>query len=251
MREKQKTSWGKVAEWYEGVVLDKDSYQHKVITPNVLRLLSPKLGERVLHLACGEGYFSRLLAEKGAKVTGVDVSPELIAKAKSKGGGTFVLHEAHKLLSLASNTFDSAISILSLQNIRELDGAIKELSRVLKPGGKITFVLNHPSFRVPQSSDWGFDEVKRIQYRKVWKYLKESTITILMNPGKKDSAKTYSFHRPLQTYIKTLAKHRFAVTNLEEWESHKKSARGPRERAENEARKEIPLFLAIEAKKLL
>ena len=63
--------------------------------------------------------------------------------------------------------------------------------------------------------------------------------------------KTVSFHRPLQVYIKALTKAGFVVSRLEEWISHKKSGSGPRQAAEDTARKEIPLFLCIEARKKL
>ena len=70
-----------------------------------------------------------------------------------------------------------------------------------------------------------------------------------MHPGISGSAKTLSFHRPLQYYFKALAKAGFAVDRLEEWISHKASDSGPRAKAENVARKEIPLFLYLSAKK--
>ena len=63
------------------------------------------------------------------------------------------------------------------------------------------------------------------------------------------SATTISFHRPLQVYFKSLAKHGFLVRRLEEWVSHKQSQRGARGATEDRARKEIPLFLMMEALK--
>ena len=58
-----------------------------------------------------------------------------------------------------------------------------------------------------------------------------------------------SFHRPLQYYFKMLAKEGFVVRRLEEWISHKESMAGPKKIAEDNARKEIPLFMMIEAVK--
>ncbi len=262
----KKTSWGKVASWYEEVVGDKDSYQKTLIAPNILRLLPDIKGKRLLDIGCGEGFFSRVFKEAGAVVTGTDISPELIEKAKKaeeRGRqGTepsranvrdskinYVVHKSGDLRSIGNVSFDAAICVLALQNIQELDKTISEVSRVLKPGGHFCIILNHPSFRVPQHSAWDYSEKTNRQQRTVWKYLKEATVKIDMYPGKKPSVFTYSFHRPLQTYVKTLAKHGLPIVNLEEWASHKKSAKGPRERAENEARKEIPLFLALVAKK--
>ena len=82
---KTETSWGKVADWYDEMLEERDnSYQNNVILPNILRLMDIKKDEIVLDLACGNGFFSREFFKKGAKVIGVDVSPELIEIAKKK-----------------------------------------------------------------------------------------------------------------------------------------------------------------------
>ena len=125
-----------------------------------------------------------------------------------------------------------------------------ELARVVKPHGKIYLVLNHPAFRVPKESSWGFDEKMNIQYRRLDKYLSESRTKIQMHPGDKPDQMTISLHRPLQFYFKQLGKAGFGVTNMEEWVSEKESQKGPRQEAENRARKEIPLFLCLEAIKI-
>ena len=55
------TSWNKVASWYDELLTtDDDSYQTKVIAPNLLRILDLKKGELVYDLACGQGYFSNI-----------------------------------------------------------------------------------------------------------------------------------------------------------------------------------------------
>jgi hypothetical protein len=76
-----------------------------------------------------------------------------------------------------------------------------------------------------------------------------------MNPGEvasqsSEAQNTISFHRPLQAYMKALEKTGFVLARLEEWTSHKKSEKGPRQTAEDRARKEIPLFLMMECVKL-
>jgi hypothetical protein len=84
-------------------------------------------------------------------------------------------------------------------------------------------------------------------------YMSESTSFIDMNPGRKGSEKqvtTVSYHRPLQLYMKSLAKHGLVIEKLEEWISDKKSQSGPRQHAEDKARKEFPLFLALLIRKM-
>jgi hypothetical protein len=83
--------------------------------------------------------------------------------------------------------------------------------------------------------------------------MSEITQEVDMTQGVADKNRktfTYSFHHPLQVYFKTFAKAGLFVTRLEEWTSHKTSDKGPRKAAEDLARKEIPLFMALEIKKL-
>lgn len=257
-KKSKETSWGGVAKWYDEYLGDADTYQAKVIWPNLSRILTkgvPK-GSSVLDLACGQGYFSYLVSMLNYKVTGIDIAPQLIEVARQKKAESkvdflpmFHVAPAHKLTIVQSDTQDALICVLALQNIKELDQTFGECARVLKKGGTFIFVLNHPSFRVPQYSDWIYDQNRNMQFRTVGKYLQESTIEIDMNPGGRGQKNiTLSFHRPLQVFVKMLSKHGFVITKLEEWSSHKKTEGGPRKEAEDEARKEIPMFMCIEAK---
>lgn len=253
------TSWGTVASWYNDH-LEKtgDTYHEKVVYPNLFRILGDVQSKRVLDLACGQGQFSRLLRDKGAHVTGVDLGKELIALAEThnpsiKEAGTHKVNyfngSADDLYMLKDNSFDTVICILALQNIEKLQKTIEEVKRVLTQSGSFIFVLNHPSFRNPRKTHWGYDEKEGVQYRRVDEYMSESHIKIDMTPGSKTNKKyTVTFHRPLQVYVKALAKQGLAITRLEEWESHRESEKGPRQKSENNARKEIPLFMCIEGK---
>ena len=62
---------------------------------------------------------------------------------------------------------------------------------------------------------------------------------------------SWSFHKPIEQYVRSLRNADMLIDALEEWPSHKTSTSGPRAHAENEARKEIPLFLAIRAVKIV
>jgi ubiquinone/menaquinone biosynthesis C-methylase UbiE len=248
---KDETSWGKVARWYDDLLEgNSDSYQAKVILPNLLRLMEIKAGEVVLDLACGQGFFSEHFAKAGAKVIGIDLSAELIALAKSRvSEGTFFVAPAHQLSMIDTGSVSKVAIVLAIQNIREFSETFAECHRMLKPNGRLFIVLNHPAFRVPDRSRWGFDDETGTQFRRLDGYLSESKVSIQMHPSKPQSVETVSFHRPLQTYGKALANHGFKISRLEEWISHKKSQPGPRQSAEDRARKEFPLFLFIEAVK--
>lgn len=250
---KKRTSWGSVSSWYDShLETHEDTYQAKVIAPNLFRLLGDIKNKQILDIACGQGYFSRQLFDKGAHVSGVDISKELIAYAKRRDSEKikYVVGTADNLSYWKKETFDIAVCILALQNIENAHGVLSEAERVLKTGGRLFLVLNHPAFRVPQGSDWGYDEKQKMQYRSVYRYLSEKVVKIIMHPGKKESPETISFHRSLQYYFKAFHKAGFAVARLEEWISHKASGKGPRQAAEDRARKEIPLFMALELTKI-
>ena len=250
-KQPDKTSWGGVADWYDSYLeTNKDSYQEQVIAPNLLRLLDIKKGMKILDLACGQGFFSRKFKALGATVTGVDISTELIITAKKHSEGIeYIVSPAHKISFIKDASVDAITIVLAIQNIEEIAEVFAHAQRVLVKRGRLIMVLNHPTFRVPKRSDWGFDPRDGKQYRRVDGYLSRTTNTIVMNPGKEKSEETISYHRSLQDFFKALNKAGLAVTRLEEWISHKKSQNGPRQKAEDLARKEIPLFMMIEAKK--
>ncbi len=250
---KKSTSWGKVANWYDKLLeKDDDSFQKKVILPNLLRVMNLDKNKTVLDLACGQGYFTRIFSEVSGQVFASDISPELIKIAKQrnqKNNIEYYVSSADDIRFCADKTIDAITIILALQNIKNVDGVLKECVRVLKEKGGLYIVLNHPAFRVPKLSGWAWDEQSKIQYRRNDGYLSEFQTEIDMHPGEKKSEKTVSFHRPLQWYVKMLAKNGFAVAKLEEWISHREPTKGPRFAAEDKARKEFPLFLFLEGRK--
>ena len=244
---KKDTSCENSADWYNSMIMGGPSYHKDVILPNLLRMMDIKKGELILDLACGQGFFSQAFHKAGAKVLGSDISKTLIDFAQKNSPKDIAYHisPADKLSFLKDKTVDTITIILAIQNIENVSAVFKECARVLKDGGKIFMVMNHPAFRVPKESEWGYDDKRKIQYRRIDQYLTESKNKIEMHPGQKGSDYTISFHRPLQYYFKLLSGSVFAVSKFEEWISNKKSGSGPRQAAEDRARKEIPLFLCL------
>jgi SAM-dependent methyltransferase len=250
-QKKQTTSWGNVALWYHTLLKNpKGTYQHDVILPNILRLLGAEKGNAILDVACGSGFFAREFAKTGAQVFGTDISSELIAFAKHEVPGVaFSVAPADAMSFVKEKSMDAVTIILAIQNIENMAGVFAECSRVLKPKGRLLIVLNHPAFRVPKASEWGWDEEHLAQYRRVDAYLSDARVKIDMHPGDDPSIHTWSFHRPLQTYMKALQKQGFCLARMEEWISNRQGPKGRKFAASERARKEIPLFLFLEAVK--
>jgi len=247
--------WQNVARWYSSYLESPDTYQEQVVFPGVLRLLGPKPGATYLDIACGEGSLARHIVADGGRVVGFDAAPALVEKARRRGivGAEFLTGDAGRFPeAVRIRRFDGAVCVLAIQNIKEMRAVFTEAAKVLRPGAPLVLVLNHPAFRVPRQSDWGWDEAKKTMYRRVDRYLTPLDVPILMNPGRKGGKPltTVSHHRPLQDYVAALAAAGFVIDGLEEWVSHRASDSGPRAKAENRSRTEFPLFLALRARRV-
>lgn len=253
-RKRGSTSWGRVAKWYDGAIQQEGSYQKTVILPNLDRLFLIKKNEHLLDLGCGTGFFSEHFARKGADVVGVDLSDELLLTAQKnareqKLSIRYHIGSADRLGMVSKESMDSVVIILAIQNMKNYSEVFTECARVLKRNGRLAIVMNHPVFRIPKKTSWGWDMDAKIQYRRIDAYLSEQSIAIQMHPGSKRHEITTSFHRPLQSYMAALCKAGFCISNFEEWISKKQSTSGPRAPLENRARIEFPLFLYLEARK--
>ena len=244
------TLWDQASRWYDSLVgMSGSDYHQTIVMPGVLKLLELKAGRRVLDLACGQGVFSRFLLEKKIKPEGLDSSEELLRMARSHSVKPITYHLGNagdgKLLD--GQEFDGIACLLAVQNMEKVEPVFQNVARWLKPKGKFVMVLTHPCFRIPRQTHWGWDDEKKIEYRRVDRYANEMKIPILTPPFIDKVNFTMTYHRPLQNYFSALLKAGLCVDSLEEWMSNKESAPGKRSRGENRARKEVPLFMAIRA----
>jgi ubiquinone/menaquinone biosynthesis C-methylase UbiE len=247
--------WEACAEWYDELVGKLGSeYHRQVVIPRTLRLLEVRPGERILDLACGQGVLCRALARTGAQVTGVDLARSLIEAAKrhAEADGSRIDYRVGDARNLGAvvpaDYFDSATCVLAIQNIAPLSPVWEGCRRALKKGGKLVVVMMHPCFRIPRRSHWGWDERADLQYRRIDEYLSSSRSDLQIHPGTNPSETAAAFHRPLQAYVNTLGSAALWVDSIQEWTSHKTSPEGPRKRALDKSRKEIPMFLALRAR---
>lgn len=247
------TDWGAVAGWYDELVGESGSeYHREVVIPGTLRLLGLRAGNACLDVACGQGVLCRVLHGMGVRATGVDAAEELIRLARERSDPTVRYHagDARDLSFLPAEAFDAATCILAIQNIHPILPVFQSVYRALRPWGRLVMVMMHPCFRGPKETSWGWDEAKKVQYRRVDRYLVPRKAPIVTNPGKAPDRYTWSFHKPIEAYVKALRNAGLLVDAIEEWTSHKTTKAGPRAAAENASRKEIPLFMGLRAVKV-
>jgi ubiquinone/menaquinone biosynthesis C-methylase UbiE len=248
---KEVTLWDQASRWYDSLVGGQGTdFQKDIIMPGVFRLLEVKKKDKVLDLACGQGVFSRYLYQKGINVEGLDSSSELLRHARSRSNDSikYRVGDAGDAKNFEVDRFDGIACLMAIQNIEKIDLLFKSAAQWLKAGKCFVIVMTHPCFRVPRQTHWGWDEEKKIEYRRVDHYLTETNVPILTPPFADADSFTLTYHRPMQSYIEALVRAGFSVDAMEEWISNKKSQPGRRAKAENRARKEIPLFLALRAR---
>jgi SAM-dependent methyltransferase len=117
----------------------------------LLDLLGPITGLRVLDVACGHGRTTRELARRGAEVVGIDISGNLLARARQLEqdeplGIRYVHSDVTVSDVLDAATFDAATCSFGLSDIDDLDGAIAAVAGALRPGGRFVFSILHPCF---------------------------------------------------------------------------------------------------------
>jgi SAM-dependent methyltransferase len=143
-------SWEQLAEeWAAQAPLN--DYRNIFLMPQTFALLGDVTGKKTLDLGCGEGGYSRRLAQQGARVMGIDGSPTLIEFARQRAAQeqVAVTHEtrnANRLDGLADGSFDLALAAMSLMDVEDYGGAVREIHRVLRPGGELLMSVTHPCF---------------------------------------------------------------------------------------------------------
>jgi SAM-dependent methyltransferase len=128
--------WNSGGERYEEISRGiADSIEHCVLR------LQPQSGERILDLATGTGWTSRIVARRGAKVIGVDLGPDLVAAAaeRAKAEGLEIEYRVGdaERLPFADGEFDAVISTCGIMFATRPDAAAAELARVCRKGGRI------------------------------------------------------------------------------------------------------------------
>jgi SAM-dependent methyltransferase len=123
---------------------DHDHFYWRFSRPALLELL-PAPGRLTLDLACGEGRLSRELRALGHSVLAVESSPALVRAARKEDKRLEVLRADVTRMPMGDGIADLAVCSMALMNFDDLDGALREIARVLAPGGRLCASLAHPA----------------------------------------------------------------------------------------------------------
>jgi ubiquinone/menaquinone biosynthesis C-methylase UbiE len=136
--------------WTEMSRAGFDRYRDLVNTPAFFALLPPVDGLTCLDLGCGEGHNTRLLAGRGARVAAVDIAEAFIAAAAGLGhpGIRYLIGDGARLPFRAAS-FDAVTAFMSLMDVADPEGTLREVARVLRPGGFVQFSVLHPIMSAP------------------------------------------------------------------------------------------------------
>lgn len=137
--------------WSELTGDDGDETRRLQTDETVLALLGEVRGMRVLDAGCGTGYLARKLARSGASVTGVDVSERMIDIAREREqreplGVAYERASIQEATTLAAESFDAAVANFVLMDTPDPEAALREMRRLVKPGGRLVAAMSHPCF---------------------------------------------------------------------------------------------------------
>jgi ubiquinone/menaquinone biosynthesis C-methylase UbiE len=179
----------------------------------MLATLGGVAGLRIVDLGCGEGRFCRMLSRQGASyVLGIDLCERLIEEAiaqKASNVEHYLIGNAETLDSVDSQSFDIAVSYVSLVDIADLDAVIASSYRVLKPGGRFV-VCNLAPMLTAQNARITDPDGTRTAFR-VDHYFDESTrISRILGH------QLTNYHRTLSTYINGFLKVGYLLQGIHE-----------------------------------
>ena len=163
------SNWDRMARAYEDFTSGPDSYAESIEWPCLSALLPPLEGKRVLDLGCGTGRYAFLLEEKGAAVTGVDLSQAMLSLAEQKArrlssSAKFLRGDIKRFREVAPGPFDLIFSATATHYIDDLPALFAGVSQALGKGGQALLSLMHPVYtaqypirqgdRLPGDEEW-------------------------------------------------------------------------------------------------
>lgn len=214
-----KSTWDTLAPVW--LLVDEENYHHKYrILPEVYRMLNVKKNDKVLDVACGKGDVARYLIERGAKVTGIDISKMLDyaieREEKEKLGIDYLELNAENLIDKFERaSFDKVVCNMALMDIEDYKTTIEQISFILKENGIFVFSITHPAFALPNCTSLRIpDDSQRNEdkFRVVLDYFDERPA--VFNYG--DMPSILQFPRTISSYLNELVNNNLVLREMSE-----------------------------------
>ena len=211
LKNELKAQWEAMAEDWISLQNCETSHRDAMLDGWMLDAVGEVSGLKVVDLGCGEGRFSRMLARRGAEVTGVDLCRPLIEFAKNHrvSDEAYLLGDMEDLHGVPSDEFDIAVSYVTLVDIPDMRSAVCEAFRVLRRGGRLVVCNLHPM--VSASPGWIKQGSRKLHYP-IDRYFDEG----VRNISQREDQPWTNLHRPLSTHIRTFLGAGFAVEDIRE-----------------------------------
>jgi SAM-dependent methyltransferase len=187
-----------------------DHHFWEVNLPPFLEMVPPA-GRLTVDLGCGEGRLGRLLRERGHEVVGFDGSPTLARLAGMHEDGHPTALADLAALPVRSGVADLAIAFMSLHDLDDMPGSVREVARVLSPGGRLCLAVVHPLNSAGNFVDESAESPFVIggQYLERFRYIDEIERDGL-------PMTFHSYHHPLGAYMGALEDAGFLVESIRE-----------------------------------
>lgn len=201
--------WEEHAKWWQqGFTEGADPEYVEQIEPLARDLFAGH--ENILDIGTGDGQLARLLKGEN-QVTGTDPTANQIFEAQRRGGGVGYARSAAAAQPFKDASFDAVLACLVFEHITDMDGAVAEVARVLKPQGRFALFLNHPLLQTPNSG-WIDDQIldPPEQYWRIGDYLVED---LSMQEVEKDVFIPF-IHRPLSRYLNAMAENGLVLERM-------------------------------------
>ncbi len=153
------SAWnGNADRWTDSVRAGFDLYRELYTLPAFLKFMPQIKGLRVIDLGCGEGSITRRFARLGGEVTGIDLSQELIERARVEEaceplGIRYEVCSFSRIEISKEGCYDRALSTMAFMDGADFDLAMEETHRILAPNGMLCFSILHPCF-ITRAVEW-------------------------------------------------------------------------------------------------
>lgn len=215
-------SWDFAADSYaEGQASGNDYYRYLFFGPAQVEMCGKVSGLRLLDVGCGNGYFAREMARRGARVSAIDLSPRMIEHA-SRIESADPLGISYEVLDAAqidsrfpAESFDMVTSCISIPDMPDVPAILHGIRAVLRPGGRLVASMTHPCTDTPVRS-WEIDPSGMKLSLKIDRYFDEGPIEFTWKRNWPYVFKTSYWHVPLERWFRWILDAGFIVRGLKE-----------------------------------